>query len=720
MTKGNGGLSRTPREWSDEIARLEEIIRALMDQPERSIVAHGSDFGSFQTTAMLNNQVRLRIAELEAELRESDAKFRSIVDQSLLGIDLIEDGKFIYTNKQFGRMFGYSEDEIREITPLDVVVESDRARIIAQNIRKRARGEIVQPEYSFRGLRKDRSVNEIESYNSELRIDRRTLLASSLLDVTIRKQTERNVLALNDQLREQSLHDQLTGLHNRRYLDEALERELTLADRAGRPVTLIIGDLDHFKDVNDCHGHLAGDEVLRRIANLMRLNSRSTDICCRYGGEEFVLILPGVPQAAGVERAEKLRQDVEATSIEYGNSLIAVTSSFGVATFPDDGRTADQLTAAADNALYAAKTRGRNRVSTLEPPRGAIDQASVRHAADAAAKVALSELTRSQFRGNCVTAADNGLSLGNGTSSFDAPVRSEGSPLNSLVWCTPDPANGSGGNQLGIMSELGGAMARHEFEIFYQPIICVDNGRPCGAEALLRWHHPVRGCVSPSEFIPGAESSGLIFTLGAWVIHHACQQLSEWRAQRVVDDSFYMSVNVAPSQLSGPRLVATVQEAALATGLPYSSLVIEVTESSLMPDVAQGIVQLNALRQIGVRIAVDDFGAGYSSLARLRQLPIDIVKIDKSFFDELLHSEADRSLIRGLTEASHALSRLTVAEGIESVEQLRVAASLGCDAIQGYVFGQAEPPLQAAATITELIHASATTLQMLSDTAGAG
>ena len=385
MTTGSGDLTRTAQECSDEIARLQEIIRALMDRAERSTLAQGSDFGAFQTTVMLEKQVRLRTAELEAAmrdnesitraLRESEAKFRSLVDQSLIGIVLVEDGKFVYSNKRFGAMFGYSDHEIRELTPIDMAVESDRA-VIAENMRKRMSGEVAVLEYPFRGLRRDRSLIDVECHSSVLRIGRRTLLVSLLMDVTLRKQAQREVLALQDQLREQSLHDPLTGLGNRRYLDELFDRELTLANRAGHPITVIMVDLDHFKGVNDSYGHLAGDEVLRRFASLMRRNSRSTDICCRYGGEEFLLVLPGVPQAVGVERAEKLRQVIEATPVRHDSSLIAVTSSFGVASFPQDGRTADDVIAAADSALYAAKTGGRNQVAAFEPPRIGIDQAS--------------------------------------------------------------------------------------------------------------------------------------------------------------------------------------------------------------------------------------------------------------------------------------------------------------------------------------------------------
>jgi diguanylate cyclase (GGDEF)-like protein len=169
--------------------------------------------------------------------------------------------------------------------------------------------------------------------------------------------------ALQERLREESIHDALTGLYNRRYLEETLVRELILAEREAYPVTVIMGDLDHFKAVNDLYGHLTGDEVLRVFGDLMRRHARGSDIYCRYGGEEFLLVMPGMAEQQAVERAEELRSTMAAAPVGHGASTIAVTASFGVATFPRDGRTGDALIAAADRAMYAAKAAGRNRVS---------------------------------------------------------------------------------------------------------------------------------------------------------------------------------------------------------------------------------------------------------------------------------------------------------------------------------------------------------------------
>jgi diguanylate cyclase (GGDEF)-like protein len=336
-------------DWRAEVTRLNKIIRVLMDRAERSTSAQSSDFGLFQTTIILEAQVRRRTAELEAALREnekinhalgeSEAKFRGLVSQSLVGIVLIEDGKFSYSNARFDEMFGYSADEVRNLRPTDVAIESDRA-FAAENLRKRVSGEVDHVD-----------------------VGGKLILISLVLDITERTRAEREVQALQARLRDQSTHDALTGLYNRRYLEQTLGRELVLAERAGHPVSVIMGDLDRFKAVNDRLGHLAGDEVLRVFGDLLKRQARGSDIYCRYGGEEFLLVLPGMAEASAIERAELLRSAIAAAPVAYGVSEIAVTASFGIATFPRHGRTGDELIAAADSALYAAKTAGRNRVN---------------------------------------------------------------------------------------------------------------------------------------------------------------------------------------------------------------------------------------------------------------------------------------------------------------------------------------------------------------------
>jgi diguanylate cyclase (GGDEF)-like protein/PAS domain S-box-containing protein len=344
-----------------------------MDRAERDTSVQGSDFSIFQTEIMLKEQVRRRTAELEEAarenekitraLRESETKFRSLVSQSMVGIVLIDDGKFSYSNGKFDEIFGYTADEIRELGPLDMATEGDR-QLVAEEMRLRTSGEVDEVQYTFHGLRKDGVLLDVECHSSVLRVGGRLSVLSLILDVTERVRAEREVLSLQEKLRDQSTHDALTGLYNRRFLEDSFERELLFAGVSRLPVSVIMADLDHFKSVNDRFGHLAGDEVLRVFGALLKGFARPSDIVCRYGGEEFFMVLPGLSQEKAFERAEQLRLALAAANVAYGSAEIKVTASFGIATFPHNGRTGDELVCAADAALYGSKAGGRDRVTT--------------------------------------------------------------------------------------------------------------------------------------------------------------------------------------------------------------------------------------------------------------------------------------------------------------------------------------------------------------------
>ena len=352
-----------------ENARLKKINQALMDRAERSTSTQGSDFSVFQSSIMLDDQVRLRTAELAAAVREneritralgeSEAKFRSVVNQSLVGVVLTEAGRVTYTNPRFDEIFGRTSDEIGQMTFADLVLPADRSALAATKS-QRLSGIGDRAEHRFRGQHKDGTIVDVECHSSAIERDGSLVLSHLILDITERAQAERQVQFLQERLREESIRDPLTGLYNRRYLQESIDRELTLAARHRYPVSVIICDLDHFKSVNDTGGHGAGDEVLRVAAELMRGCARSSDIVCRYGGEEFLLVLPTMAPGVAFQRAEQLRHTLETTIVDYEGMPFQLSGSFGVATYPDDGFTSDELIKAADTALYAAKSGGRN------------------------------------------------------------------------------------------------------------------------------------------------------------------------------------------------------------------------------------------------------------------------------------------------------------------------------------------------------------------------
>jgi diguanylate cyclase (GGDEF)-like protein/PAS domain S-box-containing protein len=244
--------------------------------------------------------------------------------------------------------------------------------------------------------------------------------------------------------------------------------------------------------------------------------------------------------------------------------------------------------------------------------------------------------------------------------------------------------------RLEVASELPAAILDGQLVLFYQPIVDVSSGRILGAEALVRWNHPHRGLIMPDEFIPIAEGTGAVVPLGVWVLGEACRQTSRWRKSGLVDDSYYISVNLAARHFKDRSVVNHIVHALTDSDLPARALLVEVTESGLMDDLDPGGV-LRELRDLGVRLAIDDFGTGYSSLGRLGEFPVDIVKIDKSFIDRLLVHADGETMVRAVVALSHELGMKTVAEGVEDEEQAAALIRLGCTTAQGYFFARPMP-----------------------------
>jgi len=294
-------------------------------------------------------------------LQRSEGRLRAMANQTIVGIGVAENGRVTYINPRLEEMYGYSLDELQGMDLMSIVLEEDRA-LSSELMRKRWSGELDQAHYVFRARRKDGRIIDVEVHGSTVCLDSGIALVSVALDITERVRAERELQAAQHQLKEQSIRDSLTGLYNRRHFEEAFAQELSMPELQRQAVSVVIVDVDHFKSINDQHGHPAGDEVLREVAQVIRSHSRASDIFCRYGGEEFILVMPGMRQEAAVARAELLRAEIFAQRVRYDAAEIAVTASFGVASFPQDGLNCGDLISAADKALYAAKHGGRNQV----------------------------------------------------------------------------------------------------------------------------------------------------------------------------------------------------------------------------------------------------------------------------------------------------------------------------------------------------------------------
>ncbi|WP_433087866.1 putative bifunctional diguanylate cyclase/phosphodiesterase [Dactylosporangium sp. CA-052675] len=438
------------------------------------------------------------------------------------------------------------------------------------------------------------------------RVERRRALD---LQDALRQQSQMQAL-----LRHHALHDALTGLPNRRLLDDRLTELLAVGGRGG----LILFDLDGFKDVNDRFGHPTGDALLVEVARRLEALLSPGDTLARLGGDEFALLCPGVGEAQLLQRGERLLAALRRPVGLNGTELF-VSGTAGARGF-SAGYSATIVLADADVALYAAKAAGKDRVVGFD------EQLRDR------------QLRRSQ-----------------------------------------------------TAQRLRAALAADELAVHYQPIVALDGDRTVGFEALVRWCPPGAAPIGPDRFIPAAEASGLIVALGDWVLNRACRDAAPWHAATGAG----LSVNVSPRQLAEPDFVARVHAALAASGLPGRALTLEITEGVLVgagTQAEQTIAHLAALRAIGVKVAIDDFGTGYSSLAYLRDLPIDILKIDRSF---LPHSRDDlagqTALVRAIMDLARSLGLVTVAEGVETEEHCDLLRELGCDRAQGYLLGHPVP-----------------------------
>ncbi|MEZ0315803.1 MAG: EAL domain-containing protein, partial [Methylophilaceae bacterium] len=413
-------------------------------------------------------------------------------------------------------------------------------------------------------------------------------------------------------------HDFLTDLPNRLLLNDRIKQALNSASRRHGKAALMFLDIDHFKKINDTLGHAVGDQLLVQFSKKLQACLRNTDTISRQGGDEFVILLPEIPDNfAAAEIAEKLIEVTKNSFIIDSHELF-ISASIGIAVYPDDGKNADLLTKHADAAMYHAKGVGRNNY---------------------------------QF--------------------FNAEMTQRVA------------------EQLSLENFLQKAVEHNELVLFYQPKVSIKTGKIIGVEALLRWQHPEWGMIAPDRFIPVAEDSGLIRPIGNWVLREACRQNRAWQDMGLPE--IPVAVNLSVVELRQPNFVQEVMRVLLQSGMAPSHLEIEVTESIAIKEFTEVIGWLQTLKEMGVRLSIDDFGTGYSSLSYLKRLPIDTIKIDKSFIRDIGIDLNDAAIVTAIISMSHSLKLAVIAEGVETTEQLDFLKQHDCDEIQGYFFSRPLP-----------------------------
>jgi diguanylate cyclase (GGDEF)-like protein len=418
----------------------------------------------------------------------------------------------------------------------------------------------------------------------------------------------RELLSTNRDLETAALYDHLTGLPNRCLIQERMEQQLQISQRDRHPFSIVMIDLDRFKEVNDTLGHHVGDELLTQIGRRFTQMLRQSDTIGRLGGDEFAVILPGT-DAGSARRVTRQLSAALDEPFSLKDATLTVDASMGIAAYPQHGNDVAELLRRADVAMYIAK---RNREDCF---------------------------------------------------IYDAKQ-----DVHTL-------------HRLSLMADLHQALNRDQVQLHYQPKLDLAGGTVVGVEALMRWNHPEHGAVAPDVFIPTLEQTGLIKRYTLWALETACAQRAAWDAAGY---NLSMSVNLSMYNLRDTQLVEHIRGLQKKWGPPAGRLILEVTESAVMGDILHVSGIMDDLASIGVEFSIDDFGTGYSSLSHLKRLPVNELKIDRSFVMEMDQDPDDEIIIRSTIDLAHNMGLRVVAEGVESARTLDKLRKLGCDQAQGF------------------------------------
>jgi diguanylate cyclase (GGDEF)-like protein/PAS domain S-box-containing protein len=610
-----GALDLAPFERTF-IAKSGEHIPVLLE--DRLILEPNGRASGIRTTVLdIGDRKRA-----EQALRESEERYRQLVELSPDAIAVHRRGRIVFVNPACVKLFGATHaDELVGRHAIDFVHPDHRKRAQRRGLWTHKRGTPA-PLLQQTLIRLDGSPVEVEVATMSFSSNDERVIQVVMRDVTERRQAEEQIKAL-------AYHDTLTGLPNRLLFADRVATALMHGARLHHRVAVLFIDLDRFKIINDSLGHGFGDKLLCKVAERIRSVVRDGDTLARRGGDEFTLLLPEVTDADGaklvaIKVLEALRRPFEIEGRE-----LFVTASMGAALYPEDGRDVDTLVKHSDVAMYRAKDHGRDNCQLFTP-------------------------------------AMNERAL----------------------------------EKLSMENALRRALANDEFVVHYQPLVDHENARILGVEALIRWRHPELGLVSPDDFIPIAEMTGLIVPIGPWVLRVACAQVRAW--QLAGFPGLCVSVNLSARQFAHPELVDQVRDVLRQTGLSPECLDLEITETNAMSNIELSSAILREIKALGVRISIDDFGIGYSSLSYLKRLPIDTLKIHHSFVRDVPRDPDNAAIVRAVLAMAHSLKLRVVAEGVESAEQVGFLLEHGCDVLQGFYFSPPVPAEQCERVLARL------------------
>ncbi|MCP3851721.1 MAG: EAL domain-containing protein [Gammaproteobacteria bacterium] len=533
----------------------------------------------------------------------------SVLESTKEGVMVVGiDGKIEMINPAFSVVTGYREEEVIGKNPS--ILRSDRhshefyshmweqinsiGYWQGEIWNKRKTGE-VYPEWL--------SINTIFDENQEIQG-----YASIFTDITERKKIEERIKNL-------AYYDFLTKLPNRRLLLDRLDIATANAKRHHHLLGLMFVDLDFFKRINDTLGHSGGDDLLKQFAERLSGFIRDGDTIARFGGDEFVIILPELAEISELTQFAKRIIEAMKKPFYVRSQELFISCSIGISLFPEDGEDSETLLKHADAAMYRIKDLGRN--------------------------------------------------------GFELYAKSMDSKSME---------------RLAMETSLHKALENSEFFLSYQIKVDLSSGDIAGIEALIRWDHPELGILQPNAFIGLAEDTGLILPIGQWVLEEACRQNVQW--QKMGLPCYRMAVNVSVHQFCREEIFLWIDNALELSGMEAKYLELEITESSIMKKLERAKVTINQLKETGVSISIDDFGTGFSSLAYLKELDIDFLKIDQSFLSNLLEKKKDQAIVSTIISMAKHLGIRVIAEGVELEEQVEFLKSSNCDEIQGFLISR--------------------------------
>jgi diguanylate cyclase (GGDEF)-like protein/PAS domain S-box-containing protein len=555
--------------------------------------------------------------EDKARLQRSDVAFSSVAEAVMV---TGPGGEIQAVNRAFTQITGYSEAEVTGQTPR--VLQSGRHDAVfyeqlwhsisqqgsweGQIWNRRKSGEIYPEHLRIAAVK--RSDGLITGY------------VATFSDITDKLRQEQA-------LRKLAYHDPLTGLHNRAAFLEMYEHALSHAERRRQRLALLYLDLDRFKKINDTLGHVIGDKVLEESAGRLREAVRSEDEVARLGGDEFIIMLEDFVQEDTPARVARKVISLLGQPILIEHHVLHMTTSIGIAVYPDDGEDATSLLKNADSAMYMAKREGRN---------------------------GFHYFTRAMAK------------------------REE--------------------DRFTLEIDLHTALLNEEFLLHYQPKIDLRTGQVIGMEALLRWQHPQRGLLTPSEFLSVAHDGGVMRDITHWVITESCRQLQEWLDGEL--EPGRIAINIDSHTLNSVDAYDQIGRTVEVSGVSPHRVELEIPESGLLEKRFDDEFW-RLLAEMGFELSIDDFGIGESSLLRLKHLPVTTLKIDKSFVCDIGSDEDDRAIIRTAVAMGRSLGVRVLAEGVEQESQLTFLCKVGCDEAQGHLFSTPLPAEQIPALLAK-------------------